>query len=104
MTVGTASDVADSGVAVRAAACVDSTVGGGGADTDAGVDSSAGVVVDPAGAGAVARARVGDCGGTWGDGTTFVVVAAGLADADVGGTVLTDGDSGVAAGSGKTDS
>jgi len=102
VTVGRASDVADSGAAVPATACAGATDAGGGADADTGVDSGAGVVVDPAGAGAVARAR--DCDGTWGDGTAFIVVTEGCADASGGAVLMDDGVSGVGAGSGETDS
>ena len=94
--------MADSGAAVRATACA--TDAGGGAVADTGVDSGAGVVVDPAGAGAVARARAGDAVGGWGDGIELVVVAAGFADAGGGTAVLMDGVPGVSAGSGETDS
>ena len=65
------------------------------------MNSGVGVVVDPAGAGEVVRARDGDGDVAWGDGTELVGVAAGFADAG-GGTVLTDGESGVGAASGET--
>ncbi len=106
VTVGRASDVADSGAAVRAAARLGATGAVDGKGVDAGDDSAAGVVADPAGAGAVARTpdSDGDAGGAWGDVTGLVVVAAGFADASGGGAVLMDGDSGVGAGFGETDS
>lgn len=65
------------------------------------MNSGVGVVVDPAGAGEVVRARDGDGDVAWGDGTELVGVAAGFADAG-GGPVLTDGESGVGAASGET--